>query len=211
MFRRRHAGDFWRRPSTAGEFWRRSLAAGDLHRTPLVSGQPARRKWKAIFIRYGSRRGGFVQTSGDDHLELLDESEIEFGRIACSRWISNGVQLKSENLLIVVGPEVIVHRVTAVAQFTEALPSPSCVRVEETLSPQPRSMAGRSVQQLDLGPQPSTVHSSPSPRSIDQGYQQLSAHIPLTNPRSKAVCGVVFVRDSQPPRSSSPPISSPQI
>jgi hypothetical protein len=126
--------------------------------------------------------------------------------------------LKSENLLIVVGPEVIVHRVTAVAQFTEALPSPSCVRVEETLSPvdfgqspQPRSMVGRSAQQLDLGPQPSTVHSSPSSRSIDQGHQRLSAHNPLTNPRSKAVCGVVFMRDSQPPRSSSPPISSPQI
>jgi hypothetical protein len=105
-FRKRHVGDFWRR----------SPVAGDLHRSPPTIVQLARRRWKAIFFRYGARREGFVHASGDEHLGLLDDSEEEFGRIACSRWIGNGVQLKFEDLLIVIGPEVFDHRCAAVAQ-----------------------------------------------------------------------------------------------
>ncbi|KAM0822576.1 hypothetical protein ACQ4PT_071412 [Festuca glaucescens] len=167
-----------------GDFWRRSPAAGDFHRSPPITAQLARRRWKAIFIRYGSRRGGFVQASGDEHLGLLDDLEEEFERIACSRWIGNGVQLKFEDLLILIGPEVLDRRCTAVAQSAEASPSPSCARVDETFSSavfgralQPRSMADGSIQRMGLRPQPNTVHDSPPQRVIEN----------IMNPQAAAV------------------------
>ncbi|KAM0848928.1 hypothetical protein ACQ4PT_054064 [Festuca glaucescens] len=192
-FRRRHVGDFWRR----------SPAAGDLHRSPPITAQLARRRWKAIFIRYGSRRGGFVQASGDEHLGLLDDSEEEFERIACSRWIGNGVQLKFEDLLVLIGPEVLDRRCTAVAQSAEASPSPSCARVDETFSSavfgralQPRSMADGSIQQMGLRPQPNTVHDSPPQRVIENIMNSQAAAVDNSGSSSAEVR--IMENSSQP-------------
>jgi hypothetical protein len=183
----RHAADFWRRP-----------AAGD-PRPPEIVAAARCWRWKAIYFDEGLRRYGSILRTAHGITVLLDDAGVEIERIAGDRRIVNGLTVSFPNHRVLIGPRITERMVDGMAEQRFApLTPPSCARAGDLvpgLQARPEIMA----EVFSARPQPSTVATSPDRGLTRPASDRISHNFPSPNPRSRATCGVVFVKSADPP------------
>jgi hypothetical protein len=196
----RHAADFWRRP------------AAEDPRPPESCAAASCRSWKAIYFDEGLRRYGSILRIAHEITLLLDGAGLEIERIIGDQRIGNGMTVMFPSYRVLVGLQILELEVEGMAERGPAPSiSPSCVRAGDLVAGLQAHSEAMAVGASISIPQPNTVLERPGCGLYVASLGRISHNLPSPNPRSRVTCGVVFVRDPNPPQIQAPSSTPPRF